>query len=122
MPCKLCRYTFKKEHVETPPSLLGSTNATIISLVRNSDNKTVSRLRISETVKAMSLDFMYSPEPKKGHGSRLIRLIQSIAKKLNKPIHVNAAYNAVEFFQHRGFVLDHPDKPIDELNLMTWTP
>lgn len=118
LPCRLCRYSFHKESVEETES----EKSTMIRLVRNEDGFTVAGVRITETKDAISIDFIMSLIKRKGHGSRLVRLVQAIARKLNKPIYANVVYNAVNFFEGLGFTLDSTKKGIEELNLMTWKP
>ena len=118
MSCKNCKYTFHKLISYTSSSEIG----TLITLVRNEDYKAVARIRISEVEKAISIDFIVSFEQRKGYGSRLVRLIQAMARKRGKSIHADVVYDAVDFFKKQGFTLDNPDEPIDELNLMTWRP
>ena len=90
-------------------------------LVEKKTDKKVAQMRYVEEKDQIYLGWIEAIPQNEGYGTRLIRLLQFIAKHDNKPIMLDAVADAIEFFKRNGFVVT---VELDEFGLaeMRWTP
>lgn len=119
--CKLCRYTFHKEK--------RMNNSLFISLIEKKTGKKVGYMLFCNEACIYLAQFEIElDERNKGHGSRLIRLLQFIANHENKHIEVDVSQEDKGFFVKHGFSLVKEDvwginnPTLFNLVPMRWTP